>query len=122
MAEPYDEVLRAVELLQVVTHHGDAVDRADIIGAVEEELPEDLDAVAHRAGLHSLGHGVAILEVPVTIVRRVLDALQSCTRGERPEGGAVEDEVADAEEDGDDDAEGNEENHNTSLELTHKKV
>ena len=69
VAEPYDEVLRAVKLLQVVTHHGDAVDRADVIGAIKEELPEDLDAVAHRAGLHSLGHGVAILEAPVTIVR-----------------------------------------------------
>ena len=69
MAEPYDEVLRAVELLQVVTHHGDAIDRADIIGSVEEELPEDLDAVTHGAGLHALGHGVAILEAAVTIVR-----------------------------------------------------
>ena len=69
VAEPYDEVLRAVELLQVVTHHGDAIDRADIIGSVEEELPEDLDAVTHGAGLHALGHGVAILEAPVTIVR-----------------------------------------------------
>ena len=68
MAEPYDEVLRAVELLQVVTYHGDAVDRADIIGAVEE-LPEYLDAVTHGAGLHGLGHGVAILEAAVTIVR-----------------------------------------------------
>ena len=122
VAEPYDEVLRAVKLLQVVTHHGDAIDRADIIGAVEEELPEDLDAVAHRAGLHSLGHGVAILEAPVTIVRRVLDALQSCTRGERPEGGAVEDEVADAEEDGDDDAEGNEECHKAALDFTHRST
>ena len=69
MAEPYDEVLRAVEFLQVVTYHGDAIDRADIIGSVEEELPEDLDAVTHGAGLHALGHGVAILEAPVTIVR-----------------------------------------------------
>ena len=68
VAEPYDEVLRAVELLQVVTHHGDAVDRTDIIGAVEE-LPEYLDAVTHGAELHGLGHGVAVLEAPITIVR-----------------------------------------------------